>query len=86
LRVNNENYFVIICFSRIVTTITTSRKLVRMGKRICLFVYYVELISTKLWIVKEGVALKKGLELWMVEGRITREIRKNEGRFFFLHS
>jgi len=57
-----------------------------MGKRICLFVYYVELISTKLWIVKEGVALKKDLELWMVEGRITREIRKNEGRFFFLHS
>ncbi len=86
LRVNNKNYFVVVCFSRIATTITSSRKLVRMGKKICLIVYYVKFIGTKIWMVKESVALKKGLELWMVEGRITREIRKNEGMFFFLHN
>jgi hypothetical protein len=61
LHVNDRNYFVIVYFSRIATTITASRKLVRMGRRICLFVYYVKLISIKLWMVEEGVALKKGL-------------------------
>jgi hypothetical protein len=49
-------------------------------------VYYVELISTKLLMVEEGVALKEGLELWTMEGKIRNGIRKNEGKFFFLHS
>jgi hypothetical protein len=59
LHVNNENYFVT-SFSRIATTITTSKKLVRMGRKICLFVYYVKLINTKLWMVEEGVAWSFG--------------------------
>ncbi len=86
LHVNGGNYFVTICFSRIATTITASRKLVRMGRKICFFVYYVKLINIKLWMAEEGVALKKGFELWTVEGRIRKGIRKNEGRFFFLHN
>ncbi len=56
-----------------------------MGRRTCLFVYYIKLIDTKLWM-EEGVTLKEGLQLWMVQGRIRRGIRKNEGMFFFLHS
>jgi hypothetical protein len=47
-----------------------------MGKRICLFVYYAKLINAKQWMVVEGVALKPGLEHWMVEGRIKRGILK----------
>jgi hypothetical protein len=75
----------IVCFFRIATTITTSRKLVKIDRRICLFVYYIKLIDTKLWM-KEGATLKEGLQLWMVQGRIRRGIRKNEGMFFFLHN
>jgi hypothetical protein len=58
LHVNNENYFVFVCFSKIVATITASRKLVRMGRKFCLFVYYVNLIGTKLWMVEEGVTIE----------------------------
>jgi hypothetical protein len=53
LHVNNGNYSVIVCFSKIVITIIVSRKLMRMGGKICLFVHYVELIGTKLWMVEE---------------------------------
>ncbi len=63
LHVNNGNYSIIICFSNIAATIIISRKLVRMGRKVCLFVYYVELISTKLGMVEEGVALNGGLEI-----------------------
>jgi hypothetical protein len=69
LHVNNGNYSIIVCFSKIVTTITTSRKLVRMGRKICLFVYYVKLIGTKLWMVKEGAALNGDLEIWTWKAR-----------------
>ncbi len=34
-----------------------------MGRKFGLFVYYVELISTKLGMVEEGVALNGGLEI-----------------------
>jgi len=63
-------------FIKIATIITVSRKLVKLGKRICLFVYYVGLINTKLLMAEEGVALKGGLEHWMMEGRIRRGIQK----------
>jgi hypothetical protein len=76
LHVNNGKYFVIICFSKIATTIITSKKLVRMGRKICLFVYYAKFISVKLWMVEEGATLKGGLEHWMVEGKIKRGILK----------
>jgi hypothetical protein len=39
-----------------------------------LFVYYVELIGTKLWMVEEGAALNGSLESKMVEGKIRRRI------------
>jgi hypothetical protein len=52
------------------------RKLVRMSRKFCLFVYYVKLIDTKLWMVKECATLNGGLEIWMVEGRMRRGIRK----------
>jgi hypothetical protein len=84
LHVNSEKYSVAVCFSKIVTTITTSRKLVKMGRRICLFVYYAELIGAKLWMVVEGVALKGGLEHWMVEGKIKRGILKQRRPIFVL--
>ncbi len=48
LHVNGGNYFVIVCFYKITTAIIASRKLVRMGRKFCLFMYYVELICTKL--------------------------------------
>ncbi len=63
LHVNDRNYCIIVCFSNIVATIIISRKLVRMGRKFCLFVYYVKLISTKPRMVEEGVALNGGLEI-----------------------
>jgi hypothetical protein len=48
----------------------------KMGRKICLFVYHAKFIGAKLWMAKEGVALKAGLEHWMVEGRIKRGILK----------
>jgi hypothetical protein len=69
LHVNDENYFVTICLFKIVVTITISRKLVRMGRKSCLFVYYVELIGTELWMVEEGDALSGGLESRMWKAR-----------------
>jgi len=74
LHVNNKNYFLVICFCKIVATITVSRKLVRMGRKSCLFVYYVELINIGLWMVEGGATLNGGLESRIVEGRIRRGI------------
>ncbi len=45
-----------------------------MGRKSCLFVYYVELISTKLWMVEEGAALNGSLKSRMVESKIRRGI------------
>ncbi len=53
-----------------------------MGRKICLFVYYAELIELRM--VVEGLALKGGLEHWMVEGKIRREILKQCILVFFL--
>ncbi len=73
LHVNDENYFIIVCFSKIYTTIIVSRKLVRMGRKFC---WFVELISIELWMDEEGVALNGGLDIWTVEGNIRRGIQK----------
>jgi len=72
--VNGINYSVNICFSKIATTVIASRKLVKTSRKFCLFVYYVKLIGTELWMVEEGAALNGGLEIWKVEGRIRRGI------------
>ncbi len=57
-----------------------------MGRKSCLFVYYVELIHTKLWMVEEVVALNGGLENRMVEGMIKRGIWKQCRQVFLLSS
>jgi len=74
LHVNSENHFVIVCVSKIVAAITISRKHVRMGKKSCLFVYYVELLDTKLWMAEEGATLNGGLKTRTVQGKIRRKI------------
>jgi hypothetical protein len=56
--------FVVVCLFRITITITTSRKHVRKGRRICLFVPYTNIINVKLRMVDEGVALN---EVWKLE-------------------
>ncbi len=84
LRVNDRKYSIVVCFSKIVIAITTSRKLVKMVKKNCLFVYYAKLINAELWMVVEGVALKGGLEHWKVEGRIRRGILKQCRPIFLL--
>jgi hypothetical protein len=57
-------------------TITISRKLVSMGRKFCLFLYYVELLNTKLWMVEEVAALNGGLERRTVGGMKRRGIWK----------
>jgi hypothetical protein len=84
LHVNGRNYFVIVCFLKITVTITVSRKLVRMGRKFCLFVYYVKLIGIELWLVEEGATLNGGLKIWTVEGKIKRGIRKQCKDVFLL--
>jgi hypothetical protein len=79
LGVSSGKYSVTVSFSRIAIAITASRKLVRMGRRICLFVYYAKLIGAELQMAVEGAALKGGLEPWMVEDRIIRGIPKHCG-------
>ncbi len=64
LRVNSEKCFIVVCFSKIVIAITISRKLVRKGKRICLFVYYAKLISAELQMIVKGSGIEGGLEPW----------------------
>jgi hypothetical protein len=39
---------------------TASRRLVRLGRKLCLFVYYVEQINNKQWMVKEAVTFNGG--------------------------
>jgi hypothetical protein len=45
-----------------------------MGKKSCLFVYYVELLDTKLWMAEEGATLNGGLKTRTVQGKIRRKI------------
>jgi len=52
---------------------TISRKLVSLGKKLCLFVYYVEQINNKQWMAKKIVALNGGMWSRMVEGKDKKE-------------
>jgi hypothetical protein len=74
LHVNDRNYSIVVCFSKIATIIIVSRKLVKMGGKFCLFVYYVKLNGIELWMAEEGAILNGGLEIWTMEGRIRRGI------------
>jgi hypothetical protein len=52
---------------------TISRKLVSLGKKLCLFVYHVEHINNKQWMVKKIAALNGGMWSRMVEGKDKKE-------------
>ncbi len=47
-----------------------------MGKKLCLFMYYVEQIDNKQWMAKEATTLNGGMESRMVEGKIKKKIRE----------
>jgi hypothetical protein len=47
-----------------------------MGRKLCLFVDYVEQIDNKKWMAKEVVALNGGMENKTLEGRIRRGFEK----------
>jgi hypothetical protein len=55
---------------------TVSRKLVSLGRKLCLFVYYVEQINNKHWMAKEIVALNGGMGSRTMEGKIRWKIRE----------
>jgi hypothetical protein len=55
-------------------TMTVSRRLASMGRKLCLFVYYVELIDNKQWMAEEAMALNGAMESRMVESNIRRRI------------
>jgi hypothetical protein len=57
-------------------TIIVSRKLVNMGTKSCLFVYYVKLMDIELWIVEEATTLNGVLESRTMEDGIRRRIWK----------
>jgi hypothetical protein len=61
-----------------------SRRLVSMGRKLCLFVYYVEQIDNKQWMAKEVATLNGGMESRIVEGRIKMRIPKRCEASFFL--
>jgi len=84
LHVNDKNYSIIVRFFKIVTTIIVLKKLMRMDRKFCLFVYYVKLIGTELWMVEEATTLNGGLESRMVEGKIRRKIQKQCTQVFLL--
>jgi len=54
------------------TTMIVSRKLVSLGRKLCLFVYYVEKINNKQWMVKKITTLNGNVWSRMVEGRIKK--------------
>jgi hypothetical protein len=59
---------------------------VSLGRKLCLFVYYVEQINNKQWMAKEIVALNGGMRNRTVEGKIRRKIREQWRQVFLLLS
>jgi hypothetical protein len=53
-----------------------SRRLVNMGRKFCLFMYYVEQIDNKQWMAKEVMTLNGGMENKALEGKIRRGFEK----------
>jgi hypothetical protein len=56
------------------TTMIISRRLISMGRKLCLFVYYVEHINNKQWMVKKVAAFNGGVVNRMVQDMIKRKI------------
>jgi hypothetical protein len=67
-------------------TIIVSRKLVSMGRKFCLFVYYVKLIGIELWMTEEVTTLNGGLENKILENMIRRRIWKLWRQVFLFSS
>jgi len=61
-----------------------SRRLVSMGRKLCLFMYYVEQIDNKQWMPNEAMTLNGGMESKMLEGRIRRGFEKMVKQVFLL--
>jgi hypothetical protein len=63
---------------------TASRKLVRLGRKFCLFEYYVEHINNKQWMAKEATTFNEGVESRTMHDNIRRTIQEHCGRSIFL--
>jgi hypothetical protein len=55
---------------------TVLRRLASMGRKLYLFMYYVELIDNKQWMAEEATALNGARESRTVEGSIRRRIQE----------
>jgi hypothetical protein len=53
---------------------TVSRKLVSLGRKLYLFMYYVEQINNKQWMAKKTTTLNGSMWSRMVEGMIKKRI------------
>jgi hypothetical protein len=51
---------------------TDSRRFVRLGRKLCLFVYYVEQINNKQWMAKETTTFNEGVESRMMHDNIKK--------------
>jgi hypothetical protein len=51
-----------------------SRIFASLGRKLCLFVYYVEQINNKEWMVKKIMTLNESMWSMIVEGRIKRRV------------
>ncbi len=70
----------------LVVVMTVSRIFVKLGKKLCLFVYYVEQIYSKDGMAKEVATFNGSVESKMVHDNIRRRNREQCGRsvWFFL--
>jgi hypothetical protein len=60
----------------LVAIMTASRRLVNLGKKLCLFVYYVEHINNKQWVAKEATTFNGDGESRTVHDNIRRRIQE----------
>jgi hypothetical protein len=51
-----------------------SRRLMSSGRKLCLFVYYVEQINNKQWMAKKTMALNGSMWSKTMKGRIKKRI------------
>ncbi len=55
---------------------TVSRRPVRLGRKLCLLVYYVEQIDNKQWMASEAITFNGGVESRIVHDKIRRKIQE----------
>ncbi len=56
-------------------TMTSSKRLVSLGRKLCLFVYYVEQVDNKQWVAKDVPTFNGGVESRMVHDTIKKGIQ-----------